>query len=274
MRTKSRTAIFAAAMLALPLFAQNAAGPQDYHALLNQGQEALKQNRLREAARAFQRAVDINPSSVKANEGLGVALSRQLAVGNVRPSAYSDMADRAEAHLTQASQLAPSSPAPLLELATLESLIAQNAPDPEERSARYDKARNALKQVLSLEPSDPKIYMRLAGLENDEFGPVLQQAKTRFPKTHGPIPDPNLRRRLQQQYGATIEDAIHNAQQASQMNANWQRPLLLLSRLFRERALIRDTQEEYAADMHTSANWRRQFLAVGGHIGSSGDSNR
>lgn len=274
MRTKSLISAFAVAVLALPLLAQNASEPVDYHALVKQGQEALKQNRLREAARAFQRAVDINPSSVEANEGLGVALSRQLAVGNVRPSVYGDMADRAEAHLTQASQLSPSSPAPLLELASLESLLAQNAPGPEERTARYEKARNALKQVLSLQPSDPKIYLRLASLENDEFGPVLRRAKTRFPKTNGPIPDPNLRRSLQQQYGAVIDDAIANAQQASQMNANWERPLLLLSRLFRERALIRDTQEEYAADMHTAANWHRQFLAVGGHTGNTSGTNQ
>ncbi|MGH9618370.1 MAG: hypothetical protein ACRD45_01495, partial [Bryobacteraceae bacterium] len=52
-------------------------------------------------------------------------------------------------------------------------------------------------------------------------------------------------------------------------NANFQRPLLLLSRLFAERALIRDTQDEYSADMHTATDWRRQFMAVGGHVDST-----
>lgn len=271
MQTKSLAYILVA-LLVCPLFAQDSSAPHDFHALLQRGTQALNQNRFEEAAHAFQRAIDINPSSIKAQEGLGVALFRQLAAGNVRPSAYSDMADRAEAHLSQAIQLSPSSPAPLLDLASLESLLAERSPDPQETSERYKKAGDALKQVISLQPSDPKAYLRLASLESDEFGPVLQQAESRFPKTHGPIPDPNIRHSLQQRYGTLIDDAINNAQQASQMNANWQHPLLLLSRLFRERAIIRDTQDEYAADMHTAADWRRQFLAVGGHIGDAGHS--
>lgn len=274
MSLKSLGRMFAIAVLAcpfIPLFGQDQ--PHDYRALIKQGQEALKQNRLVEAAHAFQRAVDINPSSVKANEGLGVALYRRLAVGNVRPSAYLDMANRAQAHLSQAAQLSPSAPAPLLNLADLESLLAHRSADPDERADRYKKARHALKQAIALEPSDPRIYLHLASLEHDEFGPVLQQARAHFSKTAGPIPDATLRRTLQQQYGALIDDAIHHAQQASQMNANLQRPLLLLSRLFRERALIRDTQDQYAADMHTAADWRRQFLAVGGHIDSTTDTD-
>lgn len=263
--------MFALPVLACPLilFGQNPSEPHNYRDLLKQGDEALNHNQLREAARAFQRAVDVNPSSAKAHEGLGVALFRELAVGNIRLSAYSDMASRAEELLTQASELSPSAPAPLLDLADLQSFLAEQAPNPEERTARYKKARDALNQVISLEPSDPKIYLRLAGMEHDEFGPVLQQAKSRFAKTHGPIPNAEIRHSLQQQYGTLIDDAISNAQHASEMNANWQAPLLLLARLFRERAVIRDTQEQYAADMHSAADWRRQFLAVGGHTGNA-----
>jgi hypothetical protein len=110
-------------------------------------------------------------------------------------------------------------------------------------------------------------------LERDEFGPVFQQAKVRFTKTAGPIPDVDLRHSLQQQYGALIIDAINNAQRASEMNGSAQRPMLLLSRLFRERALIRDTQEQYASDMHLADDWERQFLAVGGHLDKTTRSN-
>jgi hypothetical protein len=36
--------------------------------------------------------------------------------------------------------------------------------------------------------------------------------------------------------------------------------------LLRERALIRDTAEEYASDMHSADDWQRQFLTAGGHL--------
>lgn len=248
------------------LFGQNPTEPNDYRALIKAGNEALKQNRFGEAARAFQHAVDLNPSSVRAHEGLGVALFRGLADGNVRISAFSDVAERAETHLAQASELSPSAPAPLLDLSELEAFLAEHSADAEQRAEHYKKARGALKQMISLEPSDPKIYLRLASSEHDEFGPALQGAKARFAKTAGPIPDADLRRSLRQQYAALIDDAIGNAQRASEMNGAAQRPLLLLSRLFGERALLRDSQEQYTADMHIAADWRRQFLAVGGHI--------
>ena len=245
---------------------QNGNDSHDFRVYVRQGNAALADNKLREAARAFQRALDLNPSSAKAHEGLGVTLFREINAGNVRPSADTDVADRAELHLKQAAELSPSSPAPLTQLAELEALLAERSPDSQQRTERYQKAQDALKQVISLNPSKPETYLQLANLERDEFGPAIQQAKARFAKTAGPISDANVRAALQRQYGALVDDAIRNAQQASNMNASAQRPLLLLARLFRERAVIRDTPDQYSADMHKAADWQRQFLAVGGHL--------
>ncbi len=50
------------------------------------------------------------------------------------------------------------------------------------------------------------------------------------------------------------------------MVAHSPKPLLLMSRLLRERALLRDTPEQYAADMHSADDWQRQFLTAGGHL--------
>jgi len=269
MQVKSVKRLFGTVLLictVLPLYGWDDTDSNDYRTLVREGDEALKQNRFPEAARSFQRAVDLNPSSAKAHEGLGVALLQEISAGNLRPSANGDVAERAEGHLKQAAEFSPSAPAPLLQLSALDALLAERAADAEERADRYKKAQDLLKQVISLEPSKPEIYLRLANLERDEFGPAVQQAKARFSKNAGPIPDVNLRRELQQQYAAILDDAISNAQHASEMNGNLQRPLLLLSQLFRERALLRDTQEQYATDMHSSADWQRQFLATGGHI--------
>lgn len=263
---RSFAAVALFVMAVVPSVGQGLENSNDYHSLLKQGEDALARNDLRFAARAFQHAVDLNPSAVRAHEGLGVALLRELSSGVVNPSADSDVADRAEEHLKQAAQLSPSAPRPLLELADLEALLAEHSPDEQTRADRYKGARDALTQAISLEPSKPEVYLRLASIERDEFGPALEQAKARYPKNAGPIPDAGVRKDLQQQYLQLVNDAITNAQRASEMNANSQRPLLLLSKLFRQRALLCDTQEQYATDMHTAADWERQFLAVGGHV--------
>jgi tetratricopeptide (TPR) repeat protein len=255
------------------LFGQEANRSNDYHAWIKQGNEALAHNQWTEAARDFQRAVDLNSSSAKAHEGLGVALFRQLAAENVRPSAYSDVVDRAESHLQEACQFSPSATRPLLELSELEAYLARNSSELEERTGRYRRAQDLLKQVISLEPSELEIYLRLANLERDEFGPPMQEAKARFATTAGPIPDLEVRHDLQNRYRALVDDAITNALRASEMNGTAQRPLLLLARLFRERALIRDRQEQYAFDMQSANDWERQFIAVGGHIGNTANRN-
>jgi tetratricopeptide (TPR) repeat protein len=233
-----------------------------------------REGQFMESARAYQRELDVNPSSAKAHEGLGVALFRQLVAQGARPSDYNDLVERAAAHLKEASQLQPTAPGPLFELSDLEAFLAERSPDLEERNSHYKEAQDLLKRVLSLAPPEPETYLRLANLEHDQFGPPLQEAKARFSKIAGPIPDAELRHSLQQNYGATIDDAISNAQQASAANARLQRPLWLLVRLFRERALVRDTQDQYATDMQSAKNWEQQFLTTGGHFDSTTDKSR
>jgi tetratricopeptide (TPR) repeat protein len=227
---------------------------------------APAQNGHHESVEALQKAVDANPSSAKAHEQLGAALVSDIVAGNVRPSADSDVAERAEHHLRRAIELAPFASGPLMELSTLEAVLAERAGDADQRADRYKKAQDLLKQVLGLEPGKAGMYFRLASLERDEFGPAIQQAKARFSGNRGPLPDAGLRHSLQQQYGSLVEDAIQNGQKASEMAAHSPQPLLLMSRLLRERALIRDTAEEYASDMHSADDWQRQFLTAGGHL--------
>jgi tetratricopeptide (TPR) repeat protein len=257
--------LFTLTLGALLFFSARGYG-QDVQSLIGAGNEALSQNKLHEAAEAFQKALDINPSSVRAHEGLGVALSRAIVAGTVRPSAGSEVIERAESNLNQAIDLSPSSAKPLAELSDLEAFLAAGAADPDEKSDRYKQAQDLMKRVVALDPGKADVYLRLASLERDQFGPVIQQAAARFSSNKGPLPDTDLRHKLQQQYGSLIDDAIANAEKASQLNGNSPRPLLLTSRLFRERAVIRDTPEQYSADMHSANDWQIQFQAVGGHL--------
>jgi hypothetical protein len=238
---------------------------------IQQGKYALAHSQFHDAARSFQKAVDMNPSSAEAHEGLGTALARQIVVGNVRPSNDMATVERAENHLKQASELAPSEPRPLIELSRFEAALAERTPDPNERAERYQKAQDLLHRVTDLQPGNAEIYLQLANLERDQFSLAIQQAKAQAGKTGGPIPNPTVRQALQKQYGPLIEQAIANAKQASDLNGKSARPLLLLSRILQERALIRDTQDQYAADMQSAQQWKLQFLAVGGHTGDEAD---
>lgn len=252
--------------LAIGFLGQTTAAPADARALMEQGNAALAHDQLREAAAAFQKAVDLDPSSAKAHEQLGVTLAKEIFSGNVRPSADSDVVERAESHLRRAIELDPYTSTPLLALSQLEAALAERSAAPDQRTERYQSAQDLLKKALALAPAKAGMYFQLASLQRDEFGPVLQQAKSRFSGKPGPLPDIDLRHSLQQQYGALIDEAIQNAQKASEMAAHSPKPLLLMSRLLRERALLRDTPEQYSADMHSADDFQQQFLTAGGHL--------
>jgi tetratricopeptide (TPR) repeat protein len=240
--------------------------------LLQEGNQALEKNQLHEAARAFQKALDMNPSSVFAHEGLGIALARLFTSGGVRPSEDSDTVSRAENHLRQATDLEPSAVKPLLALADLETALAEQADDAASRANRYSSAQDLLKRAVSLESNRADLYLRLALVERDQFGPALQKARAHAGKNGGPIADVELRRELREQYGALLDDSISNAKTAAELDGHVTRPLLLMSRLLRERAVIRDTPQDYSTDMRSADDWQRQFLAAGGHL-DQGDSN-
>jgi hypothetical protein len=120
--------------------------------------------------------------------------------------------------------------------------------------------------VIELNPDNARLYFALATIERDNFATPIQQASGRQSKPDGPIPDAAVRKDLQSQYASVIEDAIANAKTASQMDGTFTAPLLLLSKIVKERALIRDTKEEFASDMRSAGQWRLQFLSAGGHI--------
>ncbi len=240
--------------------------PKDERALIKAGSDALAKNQLHEAAEAFQKAVDLDPSSFEAHEGLGIALAREIIAGNVRPSEDSDATDRAENHLRQAAELEPSAGKPLITLAHMETALAEQTVDRNEQSLRYGKAQEALKRAIAVEPGRADLYLQLAIVERDQFGPAVQKARSQSSRAGGPIPDEDWRHQLQTKYGSLIEDAISNAHSAANLEGHSTKAFLLMARLLRERAQIRNSQQDYAADMQNADDWQRQFLAAGGHM--------
>jgi tetratricopeptide (TPR) repeat protein len=219
-----------------------------------------------EQVQRFQKEVDANPSSAHAHEGLANALAQALVSGEVSPASDPDIVERAEAHFKQAIELAPSRAVPLVQYAALESVLAARAEDPSDRANRYKTARQSLEQAIGLDQGSADMHLKLAQLERDEFSPALRSAKSRSGNGAGPIEDADARHKLAQEYGSLINDAIKHAQQASYLASNSQRPLILLSRLLQDRSLIREKADQYAEDIRRSADYRRQFLANGGHL--------
>jgi tetratricopeptide (TPR) repeat protein len=117
-----------------------AQAPGDFQ-FLSKGNQELEEGCLREAAEDFQKAVDANPSSARAHEGLGISLSRAIIGEVVRRAADSEAVERAEEHLARASDLSPNALTPVLALSQIEAALAERRNDLEEKIDRYTKAQ-------------------------------------------------------------------------------------------------------------------------------------
>lgn len=96
----------------------------------------------------FSEAIDLDPSSAKAHEQLGATISKEIITGNVRPSADSDLVERAAGHLQTAIDLAPYATRPLIELSELNAVLAERSEDNDQRSDRYRNAQDWYRQFL------------------------------------------------------------------------------------------------------------------------------
>ncbi len=131
MRSYSKQLVLAITVLSCsgPSFSQQKTAASEDGGQVQTGERRSGQSQWIESARAYQRELDVNPSSAKAHEGLGVALFRQLVAQGARPSDYNDLVERAAAHLKEASRLQPTAPGPLVEQSDLEAFLAERSPD-------------------------------------------------------------------------------------------------------------------------------------------------
>ncbi len=66
-----------------------------------------------------------SPDSAEAHAQLGAPVSKEVIAGNIRPSADSDLVERAQEHLQRAAELAPYAIRPLTELAELDAVLGR-----------------------------------------------------------------------------------------------------------------------------------------------------
>ena len=108
--------LFVLPLIAITCLAQT---PADWRGWLNSGVQAFKGARYQDAVAAFQRAVELNPSSVDARLYLGTAYMQQFVPGVQSPENLA-MAERAEAEFRRVVALQPDNHVALTSIASLQ----------------------------------------------------------------------------------------------------------------------------------------------------------
>lgn len=119
--------------------------------------------------------------------------------------------------------------------------------------------------MSTVNPKDEGAYYFLGLIAWAKWYPSYNAARAQDgtkPEAPGPIRDLAVRQNLKSRYGAMLEDGIANTKKALNIDPQYDVAMANLSLLLREKADLRDTQEEYREDIEAADNWAEKALEI------------
>ena len=242
------------------LFAQESA---EYRNWLNQGAEAFRNAQYAAAIQAFQRAIDLDSSSVTAHLYLATAYMQQYIPG-ADSNENTQIAARAKEEFSQVLVFDPTNKVAIASMASL--YLNQK---------KWDDAQQWYEKLIAAEPSNTDAYYSLGFVAWSKWFPAYQAARTSAglkPDDPGPIPDPGVKQDLRGRWGSVIEDGIARLQKTLELNPRYGDAMSYISLLIRERADLHDTKEEWRQDIALADQWVQKAMEAkkgGGGVGFS-----
>ena len=239
--------------------------PQEQEAArwMERGQAALAAYRYKEAADAFQHAIGIRELDAVAHAYLARALLGEAPFNpRLMPDSEGILA-RAEAEAKKAVELSPASPDALAALATVEYKVAAKSrnfldPPPQKVVALWQK-------VLEADPRNAEAHTELARLAIEQVAQPILLARMREGIKIGErvrLKDDAERRKLQEQLSPVLEEGFGHARAALEIDPKRAVAMRAMAGLYTARANLSDSDEDYAADMRTSADWEQKATAA------------
>jgi TonB family protein len=222
---------------------------------LNEGVRAFKSGHYGEAAAAFQRSVDLNPSAVEPRLYLASAWMNQYIPGASSPENL-QAASNAERALLAALDLDSRKLTALESLASLKYLESQDVQSEADKSKLLDEARGWYLKVVEAAPGKKEAHYSLGVIAWASWYPEWNAARVKLgmrPETPGPFVDATVRATLRSRYEATVLDGIDHLNTALALDPKYDDAMAYKNLLLREYADLADSKPGYE-EMQTEAN--------------------
>jgi len=232
------------ALISAALFAQDA------REVLNQGIAAFKNAHYKEAVELFQQAVTLDPNNVNGHLYLGTAYMSMWTPGAKTPE-NDVLALSAQTEFQRVLGLDANNTVAIASMASIEY-----------NSHKLDEAMDWYKRLAAIDPTSKEAFYSMGVIAWAKWYPALMAARARLkmrPQDPGPLPAP-FRDELKAQYSSLIEDGIANLDRALVLDPNYDDAMAYKNLLIRERGDLRDTKEEYQADVATADTWVQKNL--------------
>lgn len=229
---------------------------------LNQGVQAYKNARYQAAVDFFKDSVALDPDNQNGRLYLATAYMSQYIPGADSPE-NNQYAKAAKDEFMRVLEKSPNDKLAINSLASLAYQQAQGVPELENKFKRLDEAKEWYKKLAQVDPQNKEAFYSLGVIDWAETYPVRTAARVKLgmkPEDPGPIKDKKVKEELRARNIPMIEDGIKNLQKAIEIDPNYDDAMAYLNLLYRERADLAESTDEYKKDTETADNWVQKSL--------------
>jgi TonB family protein len=219
---------------------------------MNQGIAAFRSGNYKQAAELFEQAAASEPNNATAHSYLGTAYMSMWV-----PGSDSGNAHLAETEFQRVLELDADNKVALASMASLKFNEATSM-RPHEKLLMLDQSLEWYKRLAAVDPNNKEAYYSMGVIAWSKWYPALIEARKEAglkPADPGPLPDGPRKQELKAQYSSILEDGLANLNRALEIYPGYSDAMAYLNLLIRERADLKDTKEEYLADVKTADAW-------------------
>jgi len=231
---------------------------------LNKGVQAFKSAKYPEAVDRFKEAVRLDPTFRTARLYLATAYMSQYIPG-AESEDNSKMAAAAKEHFLKVLDEDPKNDVALASMASLNFNEAQAVRDLAHKVKKLEEAQEWYKKLSEANPRNKEAFYSLGVIAWTKAYAALGSAKAAIGmKAEDPVPikDRKLREELRASYWGIIADGMKNLETSLALDSDYDDAMAYLSLLYRQRADLADSMDDYRKDSATADDWLQKTLTT------------
>jgi Tfp pilus assembly protein PilF len=218
---------------------------------INSGTAAFKAGNFAEAADHFKTAVSLDPKLPNVRIYLATAYLQQYIPGT-ETAENKKYANQAIEELNTTLQEEPKN---VLATEYLANIFYQ--------MKDFAKAEEWNKKVTEIDPKNKEAFYTLGVIAWTEFLRADREARLNekmTPESLGPLKDPKEKAGLKDKYWASLNEGIEDEKKALAIDPEYENAMSYMNLLFRYRADLQDTKDQYEADVKEANDWMGKGL--------------
>ncbi|MCW5980155.1 MAG: tetratricopeptide repeat protein [Bryobacteraceae bacterium] len=213
---------------------------------LNKGVQAYRNAQYPLAVEQFKAAIDLEPTFATARLYLATAYMSQYVPG-AESEENTQMAQRA---YDEFHTVLDADPGNSIALQSIASLFFHQK--------KFEEAEQWYEKVIGVDPNNKEAFYTMGVIAWTRAFQDRMKARAELgmkPEDPGPLKDKKIRDQLRETNLPVIEEGLKNLQQAVKIDKEYDDAMAYINLLYRERADLANSKEEFEADSRTADDW-------------------